>query len=79
LKGHIEHVNSQEELDALIKREGETWKKLYAYENKSNRNTKVTSGYRTNTNVSDETVLQGKVENWSSVVKRLLPKHGLQK
>ena len=79
LKGHIEHVQSQEELDALIKREGDTWKKLYAYENRGSKNTKVTNGYRTNNNASDEAVLKSKVENWSDVVKRFLPKHGLQK
>ena len=77
LKGHVEHVNSTEELDALIKREGESWKRLHSYENGSKKNKNVTNGYRINKTVSDGTVFKNKTSTWTDKINQFLPKNGL--
>jgi len=78
LVGHVEHTESKETLDSLIKREGETWKKLYAYENSGNKNKNVTGGYNTNKGVGDEANLNNKVKNWEESIKKFLPRHQLK-
>jgi len=78
LVGHVEHTESKESLDSLIKREGDTWKKLYAYENSGNKNKNVTGGYNINKNIGDEANLNNKVKNWQDIVKKYLPRHQLQ-
>ncbi len=78
LKGHIEHVQSEDELNALVKREGESWKKLYTYENSNNkRNRNVTSGYNISNPVSaGKADYENKVKSWQETITKFLPKHG---
>lgn len=74
LKGHIEHTDSKEELESLIKREGKAWEKLYAYENNNNnKNGNVTRGYNINSKNGNIASVEDKFKSWQETLDKFLP------
>jgi len=79
LAGHIEHTKSKEDLDSLIKREGDNWKRLWSYENSnSKKNRNVTGGYNTQ-KIDNTASFNNKVKSWEEAIVKFLPKKRIAK